>query len=455
MSSSNNSNTSNQSEQSQVSTANTSPVSADKYSNNDSNTSNNSQDAYTFEKRHRYPASSTTTQPQSAFSSFSPNQDSFAQPANKIKHYHENQPGTICECDSPPRLSTVNSQIKIQTPASALSTQNSFENIKIGAQLPFTNDTNIFNNNNTNTTTTNKDQLKRNWSSHEFFKETPFVANYTPAVPLFRTRNYLSSASSSNIASSTLKFTSEEQARETIRNRNNYSLPPSPTHSPSHLGFYSAPFPRQSREVKTNGLPAVLKRTKSSDTVSDYYTFYPISEKQKPTIRGIPSKSHWKPDSSRNNCLGCQQPFTMFRRKHHCRRCGDIFCANDSSFVVKLDQNLSFNPESGLESRSCSKCATEYEDYKVSIAVRSSAAATSSSSSSTSTSTETARDYFSLTNNNNSTLAASCIDKDKEDHQSGINFSTSIRAGHDINQSNTNFPIASSVQSKSYAWSTF
>ena len=34
----------------------------------------------------------------------------------------------------------------------------------------------------------------------------------------------------------------------------------------------------------------------------------------------------WKPDESTNKCIGCGLPFDAFRRKHHCRACGDIFC---------------------------------------------------------------------------------------------------------------------------------
>eukprot|EP00475_Leptophrys_vorax_P007044 TRINITY_DN1443_c0_g1_i1.p1 TRINITY_DN1443_c0_g1~~TRINITY_DN1443_c0_g1_i1.p1 ORF type:complete len:408 (-),score=90.34 TRINITY_DN1443_c0_g1_i1:487-1710(-) len=41
----------------------------------------------------------------------------------------------------------------------------------------------------------------------------------------------------------------------------------------------------------------------------------------------IPTPSNtWIPDSDRTHCLNCSCEFTMFTRKHHCRRCGDIFC---------------------------------------------------------------------------------------------------------------------------------
>jgi hypothetical protein len=40
-----------------------------------------------------------------------------------------------------------------------------------------------------------------------------------------------------------------------------------------------------------------------------------------------PSHSHWKPNSEINSCENCNINFTLFRRKHHCRHCGSIFCS--------------------------------------------------------------------------------------------------------------------------------
>jgi hypothetical protein len=34
----------------------------------------------------------------------------------------------------------------------------------------------------------------------------------------------------------------------------------------------------------------------------------------------------WVPDVQQRQCFGCQTLFTLFTRKHHCRRCGEIFC---------------------------------------------------------------------------------------------------------------------------------
>ncbi|GAA5990406.1 hypothetical protein JCM10908_007356 [Rhodotorula pacifica] len=34
----------------------------------------------------------------------------------------------------------------------------------------------------------------------------------------------------------------------------------------------------------------------------------------------------WTPDRAAKRCVTCRQPFGLWRRKHHCRLCGDIFC---------------------------------------------------------------------------------------------------------------------------------
>lgn len=34
----------------------------------------------------------------------------------------------------------------------------------------------------------------------------------------------------------------------------------------------------------------------------------------------------WLEDEEAMQCMGCQEPFTFVRRRHHCRSCGSIFC---------------------------------------------------------------------------------------------------------------------------------
>ncbi|KAK6038437.1 FYVE zinc finger [Cooperia oncophora] len=38
-------------------------------------------------------------------------------------------------------------------------------------------------------------------------------------------------------------------------------------------------------------------------------------------------RQYWMPDSTGKECYQCEERFSTFRRRHHCRLCGQIFCA--------------------------------------------------------------------------------------------------------------------------------
>ena len=39
------------------------------------------------------------------------------------------------------------------------------------------------------------------------------------------------------------------------------------------------------------------------------------------------AKDEWVPDREASDCAKCESRFTLRRRKHHCRLCGEIFCS--------------------------------------------------------------------------------------------------------------------------------
>merc|ERR1712070_890899 len=46
----------------------------------------------------------------------------------------------------------------------------------------------------------------------------------------------------------------------------------------------------------------------------------------------------WKPDEFAKACEDCNNEFSIFLRKHHCRSCGGVFCfycSNNFTFLVK------------------------------------------------------------------------------------------------------------------------
>ncbi|EDW83064.2 uncharacterized protein Dwil_GK22512 [Drosophila willistoni] len=44
----------------------------------------------------------------------------------------------------------------------------------------------------------------------------------------------------------------------------------------------------------------------------------------------------WIPDGKAPRCMSCQTPFTAFRRRHHCRNCGGVFCGVCSNASAPL-----------------------------------------------------------------------------------------------------------------------
>ena len=63
----------------------------------------------------------------------------------------------------------------------------------------------------------------------------------------------------------------------------------------------------------------------------------------------------WQPDSSAKNCTLCKAEFTITRRRHHCRSCGRLACANCSTHKLILP-NIDKSQQ-----RVCDKC---YEEFK-------------------------------------------------------------------------------------------
>jgi hypothetical protein len=63
----------------------------------------------------------------------------------------------------------------------------------------------------------------------------------------------------------------------------------------------------------------------------------------------------WVPDSLAPECMVCHSPFTLFRRRHHCRSCGSVICSNCGSAKIA---NASLGP--GLH-MVCKACAARLE----------------------------------------------------------------------------------------------
>jgi hypothetical protein len=72
-----------------------------------------------------------------------------------------------------------------------------------------------------------------------------------------------------------------------------------------------------------------------------------------------------QPDQESTVCdhATCKRYFSYFTRRHHCRKCGNIFCDQHSAFEVPLDQDANFNPR-GVPSRACGHCYTQFKEWR-------------------------------------------------------------------------------------------
>lgn len=50
-------------------------------------------------------------------------------------------------------------------------------------------------------------------------------------------------------------------------------------------------------------------------------------------------RQHWMPDKLCKQCYACELPFTVFRRRHHCRLCGQVFCSTCSAYFVEWEEH--------------------------------------------------------------------------------------------------------------------
>ena len=99
-----------------------------------------------------------------------------------------------------------------------------------------------------------------------------------------------------------------------------------------------------------SGVPSTLTGSPTKPT-----TTYSLLRKSKPSS-SLEDRQDWMPDQLCKQCHGCEAPFTVFRRRHHCRLCGQVFCSSCSaSFVQVEDSTL----------RSCARCFEEWEQSQI------------------------------------------------------------------------------------------
>ena len=112
----------------------------------------------------------------------------------------------------------------------------------------------------------------------------------------------------------------------------------------------------------TNTLADLTEGTPDLNAEAEEEPAIPTSDL--PAVTDPPTRSHWKPDSNAPICDApvCAKHFSLFERRHHCRHCGNIFCAEHSSWTIPLDQDANFHPK-GAVCKGCGHCWGEYNRW--------------------------------------------------------------------------------------------
>ncbi|KAF2089106.1 hypothetical protein K490DRAFT_38364 [Saccharata proteae CBS 121410] len=110
---------------------------------------------------------------------------------------------------------------------------------------------------------------------------------------------------------------------------------------PSHLPGY-----RPSRSSSSDGFSSVVTvapaKPSAAQTVEEHATSHARNKNANSTAsnktlaqmrRRVLSKEFWMRDENAKDCFYCGEVFSTFRRKHHCRTCGQIFDAKCTSLV--------------------------------------------------------------------------------------------------------------------------
>ncbi|KAG7795670.1 hypothetical protein KL944_005307 [Ogataea haglerorum] len=84
-----------------------------------------------------------------------------------------------------------------------------------------------------------------------------------------------------------------------------------------------------------------------------------LRNKHKTETQGL-GRDYWLDDSSATKCRACDRTFTTFRRKHHCRICGKIFCSSCTTFI---DGDKFNHPGKMRVCLLCLKLADRYQEY--------------------------------------------------------------------------------------------
>lgn len=96
-----------------------------------------------------------------------------------------------------------------------------------------------------------------------------------------------------------------------------------------------------SEHVNGNDIESVINNNSSGNTrknsnPSTSSSTTSSSNRSSPANNNSNTPPIWIPDQDAPSCMGCTTQFTAFRRRHHCRNCGRVFCGSCSNTSAPL-----------------------------------------------------------------------------------------------------------------------
>lgn len=137
-----------------------------------------------------------------------------------------------------------------------------------------------------------------------------------------------------NLGNRETRSSSRDSLRSIESNKSNESMPSSPLVSPP---------------LVTTG-PYKLYNKRKYDEIS----------------RSAPTRKHWLKDESVVKCgiASCPKYFNFFERRHHCRKCGGIYCKEHTSHNLYINHLAQFTTGGrGTLSKVCDYCIAEYNEF--------------------------------------------------------------------------------------------
>lgn len=93
---------------------------------------------------------------------------------------------------------------------------------------------------------------------------------------------------------------------------------------------------------------------------------YTPDRKYEDFLKQPPTRKHWLKDEAVLKCgiATCPKVFNFFERRHHCRKCGGIFCKEHTSHYLYINHLAQFTTGGrGTLSKVCDNCIREYNEF--------------------------------------------------------------------------------------------